>query len=38
MRSIYQHIVLLRAASAALATLDACDSNPVAAPRVLEPS
>ena len=38
MRSIYQHIVLLRAASAALATLDACDSNPVAVPRVLEPS
>ena len=38
MRSIYQHIVLLRAASAALAALDASDSNPLAVPRVLEAS
>jgi hypothetical protein len=35
MRSIYQHIVLLRAASAALAALDVRDSSATAAPRVL---
>jgi hypothetical protein len=30
--------VLLRAASAALAALDTCDSNPLAAQRLLEAS
>lgn len=38
MRSIYQHIVLLRAASAALAALDVRDSSRAAASPVLEPS
>lgn len=38
MRSIYQHIVLLRAASAALATLDARAPNPAAGSLVLEAS
>jgi hypothetical protein len=38
MRSIYQHIVLLRAASAALATLDVCAWSATPAPRVLEVS
>src|ERR1700722_12071661 len=38
MRSIYQHIVLLRAASAALAALDLRQPSPAAGARVLEPS
>ncbi len=38
MRSIYQHIVLLRAASAALAALDLRQSSSTADSRVLEPS
>jgi hypothetical protein len=38
MRSIYQHIVLLRAASAALAALDLRHSSTAAGARVLEPS